>query len=48
MAWEFLCRLGLHKWSKEKYWTNVSSNVRDFKKQCLRCGIVKTRTETKE
>ncbi len=38
----FLCKIGLHKWGRSKFWMSASSNVRDWKKVCQRCGKTKT------
>lgn len=38
----FLCKIGLHKWGKATYISFSSSNVRDYKKRCQRCGKQKS------
>ncbi|MBI2498748.1 hypothetical protein HYV88_00730 [Candidatus Woesearchaeota archaeon] len=45
---KILCKLGFHKWSKEKFWTSATSNIRDYQKYCLRCKKIEKRTEIKE
>jgi len=40
----FLCRMGLHKWSKWRRVSIMSSNVVDMERRCLRCGQVERRT----
>ena len=35
---KFLCKLGIHKWSKERFHLISGSNVKDYEKYCLRCG----------
>jgi len=42
-----LCFLSIHKWSKEKFETSSSSNVRNYSKICLRCKKVVTRIESR-
>ncbi|MFA4886652.1 MAG: hypothetical protein WC595_00400 [Candidatus Nanoarchaeia archaeon] len=42
-----LCSLGFHKWGKKAGFNNWSSNVIEYKKQCLRCGLVKRWVEAK-
>lgn len=42
-----LCKMGIHKWSKPKYNSNFSSNVRDWSKYCQRCFKKKTWVESK-
>ncbi|MBI4155063.1 hypothetical protein HY498_03190 [Candidatus Woesearchaeota archaeon] len=44
---KILCKFGIHRWGKEKFWTSATSNVRDYQKHCLRCGKVEKRTEIK-
>jgi len=44
----FLCRIGIHKWGKPTYINIYSSNVREWKKKCLRCGKVVRWFEPKE
>lgn len=47
MTKSFLCKLGLHKWTRPKYVTNFSSNVLDYSKKCERCGKIKTWVKAK-
>ncbi|TQD23903.1 DUF1660 family phage protein [Methanolobus vulcani] len=42
-----LCKLGLHKWRKAGSFSNFSSNVRDQRYECARCGKRKTKVEAK-
>jgi len=43
---KILCRLGFHKWSKEKIYFHFESNVKEYEKYCLNCGKVKRRIVT--
>jgi hypothetical protein len=43
-----LCMIGLHKWGRTTYETSVSSNVRNWKKRCLRCGELLRWVEVKK
>ena len=36
-----LCKLGMHKWSKAQMSYAFQSNVKDYEKCCLRCGVRK-------
>ena len=36
-----LCKIGIHKWSKERVHFHFESHVKDYEKYCLRCGKVK-------
>lgn len=36
-----LCSIGIHKWGKKFGHDQISSNVIDWKKRCLRCGFTK-------
>ena len=37
-----LCKLGFHKWGRARFFSQVSSNVRDYRKRCKRCGLTKS------
>jgi hypothetical protein len=41
----FLCKLGVHKWTRWRRIFFYSSNVIDFEKKCLKCGEVRRKTE---
>jgi len=42
MGKNILCRLGLHKWGREKFTDpSFQSNVLEYSKKCERCGEVK-------
>src|SRR3989338_9528003 len=47
MLKKILCLIGLHKWSKTKFWTSASSNVRDYSKYCINCRKIKKWNEAK-
>ncbi len=36
-----LCRLGFHRWSRERVYFRFDSHVKEYEKVCLRCGKVK-------
>lgn len=42
-----LCYLGLHKWKRAGGSTHFSSNVREKKYRCERCGRINTEYEPK-
>lgn len=48
MPKDFWCWIGLHKWGRATYHDLFSSNVRDWKKYCLKCKKVKTWVEPKK
>lgn len=43
-----LCMLGFHKWEKAGGVSYFSSNVKEKKYRCKRCGKMKTIYETKK
>jgi len=47
MKKSILCKLGIHKWSKTKFHSIESSNIRDYQKYCLRRHKIKKWSEPK-
>jgi len=46
---KILCKINLHKWNRPTYIDyGPSSNVKNWKKICQRCGKVKTWVEAKK
>jgi len=46
---KFFCKIGIHKWGKPTYIDyGPSSNVKNWKKACKRCGKIKTWIEVKK
>ena len=37
----FLCKIGIHRWSKPKSFSIFSSNVIDYSRYCLKCKKTK-------
>jgi len=44
--WNFLCKIGIHDWSRSRIVYLDGSNVRDVERYCKRCGKRERRTET--
>jgi len=40
----FLCRIGLHSWSKWRRVSIISSNVVDLERKCRKCGQAERKT----
>lgn len=44
---KILCKLGFHKWNKPIFYDNFSSNVKEYKKKCIKCNKIKRWVEHK-
>lgn len=47
MGLKILCKIGFHKWEKAGGYTHFSSNVKEKRYICARCGKRKNKIITK-